>query len=272
MGNNLVSVVMPAYNAAGTIDSAIASVLRQSWRELELLVVDDASSDATGEIVRGWAARDPRVRFLPQSRNGGVSRSRNIGVEAARGEWIAFLDSDDLWRSDKLEKQLALTERHPEAGLFFTGSGFITQDGMRCGHVLRVPESVDYRALLRQNVISCSSVLVRRELMKRHPMENDAIHEDYAVWLRILREEPLAWAVDEPLLIYRVSASSKSGNKGKAALMYVKTLRTVGVPLPSIVWNSMIYSVRSIRKFRAIAASRTREPWEEADKEEEHHP
>ena len=272
MEKELVSVVMPAYNAERTIESAIRSVLRQSWTALELLVVDDASSDGTGEIVERWSARDPRVRYLPQKRNSGVSRSRNIGVEAAEGAWIAFLDSDDLWREDKLEKQMALASRHPEAGLFFTGSGFITWDGKKYTHVLHVPESMDYRKLLQQNLISCSSVLARRELMLCYPMENDAIHEDYAVWLRILKEEPLAWAVDEPLLIYRISAHSKSGNKGKAARMHVETLRTLGEGVPSVVWNTFLYALRSLRKFRAIAASRTDEPWEDIKTEESFDP
>jgi len=122
-----------------------------------------------------------------------------------------------------------------------------------------VPERVNYRRLLGQNVISCSSVLVRRELMERFPMGNDAIHEDFAVWLKILREEPWAYGVNEPLLVYRVSRSSKSGNKLKAARMTFGTYRYVRVPLPLAVWSGVLYTVRGIRKFRAIGASLTDE-------------
>ena len=259
----LISVVMPARNAQSTIREAIRSALDQTWRELELLVMDDGSTDGTAGIVRSLAARDERIRFFQNETNRGVSWCRNFGVEQARGEWIAFLDSDDLWRREKLEKQMALVRRHGDAGLFFTGSGFITADGKACTYQMHVPEKVSYRQLLKQNVISCSSVLCRRELLERHPMENDAVHEDFAVWLRILREEPLAWAVDEPLLMYRVSASSKSGNKWKAARMTAATYRFVGEPWWSIAWNGVFYTIRGIRKFRAIAASRTEEPWKE---------
>ena len=160
---------------------------------------------------------------------------------------------------EKLERQMALAAQHPEAGLFFTGSAFISEDEHKYGYTLSVPERVNYRRLLGQNVISCSSVLVRRELMERCPMGNDAIHEDFAVWLKILREEPWAYGVNEPLLVYRVSRSSKSGNKLKAARMTFGTYRYIRVPLPLAVWSGILYTVRGIRKFRAIGASLTDE-------------
>ena len=160
---------------------------------------------------------------------------------------------------EKLKRQMALAAQHPEAGLFFTGSAFISEDDHKYGYTLSVPERVNYRRLLGQNVISCSSVLVRRELMERFPMGNDAIHEDFAVWLKILREEPWAYGVNEPLLVYRLSRSSKSGNKLKAARMTFGTYRYIRVPLPLAVWSGILYTVRGIRKFRAIGASLTDE-------------
>ena len=122
--------------------------------------MDDASPDGTLALAESYAARDPRVRVIAQKENGGVSRARNRGVREARGEWIAFLDSDDLWMPEKLERQIALAAQHPEAGLFFTGSAFISEDDRKYGYTLSVPERVNYRRLLGQNVISCSSVLV----------------------------------------------------------------------------------------------------------------
>ena len=256
---SLISVVVPAWRAEKTLAATLDSILSQTWRELEVLVVDDASPDGTLALAQSYAAKDPRVRVIAQPENGGVSKARNRGVREARGGWIAFLDSDDLWMPEKLERQMTLAAQHPEAGLFFTGSAFISEDDHKYGYTLSVPERVNYRRLLGQNVISCSSVLVRRELMERYPMGNDAIHEDFAVWLKILREEPWAYGVNEPLLVYRVSRSSKSGNKLKAARMTFGTYRYVRVPLPLAVWSGVLYTVRGIRKFRAIGASLTDE-------------
>ena len=256
---SLISVVVPAWRAEKTLAATLDSILSQTWRELEVLVVDDASPDGTLALAQSYAAKEPRVRVIAQPQNGGVSKARNRGVREARGEWIAFLDSDDLWMPEKLERQMALAAQHPEAGLFFTGSAFISEDDHKYGYTLSVPERVNYRRLLGQNVISCSSVLVRRELMERFPMGNDAIHEDFAVWLKILREEPWAYGINEPLLVYRVSRSSKSGNKLKAARMTFGTYRYVRVPLPLAVWSGVRYTVRGIRKFRAIGASLTDE-------------
>ena len=125
---SLISVVVPAWRAEKTLAAALDSVLAQTWREIEVLVVDDASPDGTLALAESYAARDPRVRVIAQKENGGVSRARNRGVREARGEWIAFLDSDDLWMPEKLERQMALAAQHPEAGLFFTGSAFISED------------------------------------------------------------------------------------------------------------------------------------------------
>ena len=213
---SLISVVVPAWRAEKTLAATLDSILLQTWRELEVLVVDDASPDGTLALAQSYAAKDPRVRVIAQPQNGGVSKARNRGVREARGEWIAFLDSDDLWMPEKLERQMALAAQHPEAGLFFTGSAFISEDDRKYGYTLSVPERVDY-------------------------------------------EEPWAYGVNEPLLVYRVSRSSKSGNKLKAACMTFGTYRYVRVPLPLAVWSGMLYTVRGIRKFRAIGASLTDE-------------
>ena len=125
---SLISVVVPAWRAEKTLAATLDSILSQTWRELEVLVVDDASPDGTLALAQSYAAKDPRVRVIAQPENGGVSKARNRGVREARGEWIALLDSDDLWMPEKLERQMALAAQHPEAGLFFTGSEFISED------------------------------------------------------------------------------------------------------------------------------------------------
>jgi len=255
----MVSVIIPAYNAEKTLAEAVRSAQAQTWRDLEILIVDDCSRDATGAIAAALAGEDPRIRCYRNEVNRGVSYNRNFGVAQARGEYVAFLDSDDIWRSDKLERQMRLAEAHPEASLFYTGSGYITAEGNRCSYVFHVPERVDFRRLPAQNVISCSSVLARRETMRATPMENDAVHEDFAVWLRVLRRERYAYGVDEPLLIYRISAQSKSGNKRRSAHMTFETYRFVGIPPVRRLWYFGLYTLRSLRKYRGIRASVTEE-------------
>ena len=173
----LISVIMPAYNAEKTIRQAIESVMAQSFRQWELIVINDRSKDDTRQRVLERAEQDTRIRYMENDGNLGVAKTRNLGVSMARGEWIAFLDSDDAWEREKLERQVQLAER-TDARLIFTGSAFMDQDGERLDYRMEVPEEVGFRGLLKQNVISCSSVLAEKALMVRYPMMPGDMHED----------------------------------------------------------------------------------------------
>lgn len=160
--SGMISIIMPAYNAQRTLHQAVDSALCQTHQNIELLIIDDFSSDSTGQIAEEYIKQDRRVRLLKNGKNLGVAVSRNRGVDAARGEWIAFLDSDDAWTEDKLEKQLSCAVvRHGE--FIFTGSAFMDADGNRKVGLLHVPEQVTYKELLKQNVISCSSVMIKKK-------------------------------------------------------------------------------------------------------------
>lgn len=249
----MISIVMPAYNAAGTIRDSIQSIFAQTVKDWELIVIDDGSKDDTTRILEELAAVDKRIRFLKNEKNSGASYTRNRAVALARGEWIAFLDSDDLWRSDKLEKQLALIEKHPNAVICYTASSFIDDKGKSYGYVMEAEERVTYKMLLRKNLLSCSSVLIRASVMKNIKMPNDRMHEDYFVWLTVLREYGEAYGVNEPLLIYRLSANSKSGNRLRSAKMLFNSYRAVGYGFLSacmLVFRYMFYSISKRRKIR----------------------
>lgn len=250
---------MPAYNAEKYIEAAIRSVLRQTWTEFELLVIDDCSQDSTAEIAERLAAEDGRITLLRNTENAGVSASRNVGAERAGGEWIAFLDSDDIWREDKLERQLALLERHPDAVLSYTASAFMDESGRMYSYVMAAEAEITYAALLRRNLLSCSSVMVRRDVMLRHPMGGDRMHEDYAAWLQILRETRCAYGLNEPLLIYRVREGSKSGSRIRSAGMLYRSYRYVGYsPLRAAAMTTR-YAVHSVKKRYRIR--RSEESW-----------
>ena len=206
----MVSIIMPAYNAEKTLAQAVSSALAQSYENFELIIIDDCSTDATNTLANSFG--DSRIRVLTNSKNSGASQTRHNGVSAARGEWLAFLDSDDIWAPDKLEKQMMLQSAR-NADLVFTGSAFINQDGNPKDWVLHVPDTISYRKLLKQNLISNSSVLVRKERFLACECLCGGLHEDFVCWLRMLKDGALACGIDEPLLIYRLTPTSKSGNK-----------------------------------------------------------
>lgn len=247
----LISIIMAAYNTEKTIEQAINSVLSQTYTNFELLVVNDCSTDRTAEFVKSIAAKDSRVRLISNVKNNGVSYTRKHGLEEAKGSWIAILDSDDAWAPEKLEKQIELQEK-TNADLLFTGSAFMDSEGQLIDWYLRAPSEVTYRQLLKQNVLSNSSALVRKELYAKHYAIGDGMHEDFAIWLSILKEGKKAHGVDEPLLIYRIAKSSKSGNKVKAAKMNWNTYRYVGLNLMEAIYYECWYIFNGIRKYRNL--------------------
>lgn len=250
----LISIIMAAYNAEKTIEQAINSVLRQTYTDFELLVVNDCSKDRTVELVKSIAATDSRVRLISNVKNSGVSYTRKHGLEEAQGAWIAILDSDDAWAPEKLEKQIAL-QKKMNADLLFTGSAFMDSDGQPIDWYLHAPAEVTYRQLLKQNVLSNSSALVRKELYAKYYAIGDGMHEDFAIWLSILKEGKKAYGVDEPLLIYRIAKSSKSGNKVKAAKMNWNTYRYVGLNVVEAAYYEAWYMFKNVMKYANLKFS-----------------
>ncbi len=250
-----VSVIMAAYNAEKTIAESIESVLCQTMTDLELIIVDDCSADKTPEIAEAFAEKDKRVTVLHNEENCGIHFTRNKAVAAAGADWIAVCDSDDLWTSDKLERQLA-KQRETGAGLIYTGSAFIDEKSKPYDWAMDVPETIDYRTLCRQNIISNSSVLVDKEMYIRYQPRDGKngipvkdIHEDFACWLNMLKDGIPAAGINKPLLIYRISSSSRTGNKLKSALRTWRTYRSVGMgPLKSVVCFAF-YALKSVGKY-----------------------
>ena len=191
------------------------------------------------------------MRLIYNKENSGVSYTRKHGLEEAKGAWIAILDSDDIWAPEKLEKQIIL-QKKMNADLLFTGSAFMDSDGQPIDWYLHAPSEVTYRHLLKQNVLSNSSSLVRKELYEKYYAVGDGMHEDFAVWLGILKEGKKAYGVDEPLLTYRIAKSSKSGNKIKAAKMNWNTYRYIGLNPLSAFYYECWYVVKGLMKYKNL--------------------
>lgn len=250
----LISIIMAAYNAEKTIEQAINSVLSQTYPDFELLVVNDCSTDKTAMLAEAIVKKDDRVRLISNEKNSGVSYTRKHGLEEASGEWVAILDSDDAWAPEKLEKQINL-QKKTNADLLFTGSAFMDADGKPIDWYLAAPAEVTYRQLLKQNVLSNSSALVRKELYAKYYAVGDGMHEDFALWLNILKDGRKAYGVDEPLLIYRIAKSSKSGNKFKAAKMNWNTYRYVGLNPIEAAYYEGWYMVKNVIKYTNLKIS-----------------
>lgn len=245
----LISIIMAAYNAEKTINQAIDSVLAQTYTDWELVVVNDCSKDNTVAIIEAY--HDPRIRLIQNPENKGASYTRHHGVLEAKGNWIAILDSDDAWTNDKLEKQVALQGK-TNANLLYTASTFMDSNGNSIDWVLHAPLKIDYRQLLKQNLVSNSSVLVNKELYLKYEILGNNMHEDFACWLNFLKSGEFAYGVDEPLLIYRLSKNSKSGNKIKAAKMNWKTYRTVGLNIFEAAYYMVLYTVNGLKKYKNL--------------------
>jgi len=241
-----VSVIIPVYNGARFISCALDSVIIQDVPS-EIIVIDDNSSDNIEEVLTPYLQRS-EIRLLKNNVNVGAAESRNRGVRAAQGEYVAFLDCDDWWEPDKLKKQLALMKKSG-CVLCSTGRRLVTPDGRKTKRIICVKQTLSYNSMLVQNPINCSSVLLKRDVALEFPMSHDEYHEDYITWLRILRKYRRACAIDEPLLNYRISSSGKSGNKLQSAGMTFHVYRCMGFSWPKSIVCFIAYTLNGVRKY-----------------------
>ena len=246
--NPLVSVIIPAYQCSETLESSVLSALSGTVSEIEAIVVNDSPDDSLDEILNGIAEKDARLKVIRLLENVGVAEARNRGVAAAGAEWIAFLDSDDLWEPDKLEKELSAAER-TGAALVYTAAACIDETGAFTGKVFRVPETVTADGLLFANHIVTSTVLVRRDEYRKHPMERSDLHEDLISWYGMLKDGVPAVGIDEPLVRYRISGGSKSGNKLRSAWMTWRSYRYLGVGFFRRVVRFLGYCVHGVKRY-----------------------
>jgi teichuronic acid biosynthesis glycosyltransferase TuaG len=255
-----VSVIMPAYNAQHEIVTAMESVIRQTTTaNVELLVVEDCSTDETRQVIRQFLEHYEQtehrtVLLLENKENLGVAKSRNKAIAAAGGDYVAFLDADDWWDETKLHKQLSLIEkRHQEnkdTVLCCTGRELMSAQGESLGKMIGVPEQITFEMLLRTNYIPCSSVLLKREVALEFPMVHDELHEDYLLWLSVLKKYGAAAGLNEPLLKSRMSAGGKSRNKFKSAKMQYGVYRLIGFGVVKSMRYMISYMVNGVRKYR----------------------
>lgn len=245
----LVSVIMPAYNAEPYIEAAIRSVMEQTVHDWELIVLDDCSGDGTCAIAQRLAAEDGRIRLLRNGENMGVARTRNRGFELCAGQYVALLDSDDVWHPDKLEKQLArLTQTGAE--LSYTSYAIVGADGKKVKADYLVPQWATFDQLLKQNVIGCSTVMMTARIAKSHQFRTDFYHEDYVLWLQLLRSGCKAAGCTEVLADWRHIENSRSFDKRRAVRNRWRIYREyLGLSVPKSLWLIANYGAASLKKY-----------------------
>ena len=211
------SIVMPTHNSERYVQETIESVWRQTLSSWELLIVDDASGDGTKELLKGLVGSDVRIRVRCLPANVGPAKARNMAISHATGRYIAFLDSDDIWRDDKLERQLGVFEQRG-AVLAYSGYEKINESGDVKGRTVAVPESVSYKELLGATVIATCTAAYDTAKVGKVLMPDIRKRQDFGLWLKILRTSgELAWGLNEPLAYLRKRPGSVSSNKLAAA-------------------------------------------------------
>ena len=245
----LVTVIMPAYNAERYIAKSIESVLNQTCADLELIIINDCSKDNTLQIAHNYAHNDSRIKIIDNHQNIGVAKSRNEGFDAATGSWVALLDSDDIWHSDKLEKQLD-TAKKTNADLVYCSYGIIDENGNKFLEDFIVPPSTDFKSSLVISVISCSTVMLSHKIASQHRFATEYYHEDLVYWLDVLRDGYTAAGVTEVLAQYRVAKGSRASNKLKSAYnRWVIFRRHLKLPLLQSIICILQYAFAGIKKY-----------------------
>lgn len=215
MQENLISIVIPVYNAEKFIEETVASVLNQTRQEWELLLVDDGSTDGSGALIDQLAEKDERIRVF-HLEGGGAAEARNTGTRNAKGRYLAFLDADDLWEKEKLQKELQLLQKE-DAAFVFTGYEFADEQGRGTGKVVHVPQTLSYHKALKNTTIFTSTVMFDMKKTGRELLFMPKIKsEDTALWWRVLRSGFLAYGLDENLVKYRRAGKTLSSNKLEA--------------------------------------------------------
>lgn len=248
MEQPLITVVMPNYNGSRFVGQAIDSVLTQTYKQFELIVVDDCSTDESLRIIAEKAAADARIHIIALPQNVGVANARNVGIREAKGKYVALLDNDDLWFEDKLERQLRLAKQG--ADIVYCSYDFIDENGQQIKKPFVVPTQTNFKKMLALSVISCSTSFIKTELMQAHPFQAEYYHEDYVLWMELLRECPQAYGDQNVLAHYRQVAGSRSNKKGNAAKERWNTYRkALELNLFTSVFAFVRYAVNGVLKY-----------------------
>lgn len=261
--NELVSIITPCYNSSKYIGQMIESVIAQTYTNWELLITDDCSTDNSREIVEEYSKTDPRIKLFKLETNSGAGVARNNSIDKAQGRFIAFLDSDDMWKPEKLEKQLAFMITN---GYQFTHSYTqVVDENNNVVGLNKKPDRVSFKSTRIINYIGTSSVIYDTKDIGKIYMKPIRRRQDFALWLNILQKTKYAYCIPEPLFIYRYAPNSLSSNKFKLLKYHVQVYeQALGyskihayalfyfVSLPCFVWKKTVEKLRETFKKEVV--------------------
>lgn len=241
--NNLVSIITPVYNSERFIGETIKSILKQTYEKWELLIADDCSNDNTEEIIKQFS--DPRIKYYRLEKNSGAAVARNEVLNKAQGSFVAFLDADDMWKPEKLEKQLNFMIKN-QVGFSYTGYEIIRDSGNK---VITVPKRLNYGSFMRNTVIGTLTVMLNREIVGEVRLVNVRKDHDSMTWAKLLREGNTAYGLNESLAYYRKVEGSISHNKFLAAKNHwINCRRVEKLPLLRCSAYFLFYIINAVRK------------------------
>ena len=212
MKEDLVSIVTPTYNCGKFITETIESVIGQTYKNWEMIIVDDCSKDNTQEIVKKYLKNDKRIKYIKFEKNQGAAIARNTAIREAKGRYIAFLDSDDLWSKDKLEKQINFMKKNSYS---FTCTAYeqIDENNNLLNKIIRPKIKADYNRILLDCPVGNSTVMYNVDELGKFEVPNIRKRNDDALWLQILKKEKYIYGLNEILMQYRIRQNSISSNK-----------------------------------------------------------
>ncbi|WP_440067792.1 glycosyltransferase family 2 protein [Tenacibaculum discolor] len=244
-----VSIITPTYNSEKFISETIEAIQNQTYTNWELLITDDCSTDDTLKVVKIYADKDSRINFFQLKTNLGAGIARNNSIKEATGRFIAFCDSDDVWREDKLERQVAFMLKND---LSFTYSAYqkMNEKGDK-GSVVYPPKITTFKSLLKTCTIGCLTAVYDAEKLGKRYMPIIRKRQDYGLWLTIFKDIKYTKGIhDEALAYYRVRSNSVSSNKFKAAKYHYRVLRECGeVSFIKSMYYFLYYSVKGLAKY-----------------------
>jgi len=209
-----ISIITPSFNSSKFIEETIQSVIAQTYGDWEMIIVDDCSTDKSCEIIQNYSNQDKRIKLVMLDENSGAAIARNRAIEESHGRYIAFLDADDLWEPTKLQKQLKVMQDNNYEFTYTTYSA-IDESGTHLSKNLNFAQKVSYHDLLKTCSIGCLTVMIDREKFTDISMPLIRRGQDYALWLKLLKQVEYAYCVNEKLAQYRVVTNSLSRNKIK---------------------------------------------------------